>query len=212
MKKRLGLVVGCLLAMSVSTECLSSEVLKLDGIGGIGTRSFGKTRFVPDHHSDLFEIDRPIAPRNQAADESESTESEEDSLPDFGAEDFNLKLLSQQKLVVDSDDSKADETPIKIERPKALKKRVLVFKASWCGACQSFNYEWPKLEAVKWKVGANEQSHFQLVDADERPDLMAKFGVSSLPTVILIENEREVSRHGVLGAFDLAELYYGRLK
>jgi|GEM_PF-1263426 len=212
MEKRFGLIVGCWLAMSMTTECFSSEVLKLDGIGNVGVRSLGKTRFVPDQLGDIFEIDRPIAPRNQSAEDSESTAAENDSLPDLNAEPFNLKLLSQQNLVLDANDAEVDQKSVKFERPGVLKTRVLIFKASWCGACQALNYEWPKLEAVKWKVGSGEQSHFQLVDADERPDLMTKYGVSSLPTIIRIENEQEVSRHGLLGAFNLAELYYGRLK
>lgn len=210
MKNRFGLVASGLLVMSLVTECFSSEVLKLDGIGSSGVRSFGKTHFAPLDSSELFEIDRTIAPRTQAAEDEADATPDGDELPEIGAESFNLKLLSQQKLTLESDAAKLE--PKQIERPKALKKRVLVFKASWCGACQSLNYEWPKLEAVKWKIGPNEQSHFQLVDADERPDLMSKYGVSSLPTVILIENEQEVSRQGSLGAFDLAELYYGRLK
>lgn len=212
MEKRFGLIVGCWLAMSMATECFSSEVLKLDGIGSVGVRSFGKTRFVPDQLGDIFEIDRPIAPRNQAADDSESADVEEGSLLGLDAEQFNLKLLSQRNLIGDANDAESDQKAIKFERPKALKTRILIFKASWCGACQALNSEWPKLEAVKWKVGSTEQSHFQLVDADERPDLMTKYGVSSLPTVILVENEQEVARHGLLGAFNLAELYYGRLK
>lgn len=212
MEKRFGLIVGCWLAMSMTTECFSSEVLKLDGIGNVGVRSLGKTRFVPDQLGDIFEIDRPIAPRNQSAEDSDSTAAEDDSLPDLNAEPFNLKLLSQHNLVLDANDAEVDQKSVKFERPQVLKTRVLIFKASWCGACQALNYEWPKLEAVKWKVGSDEQSHFQLVDADERPDLMTKYGVSSLPTIIRIENEQEVARHGLLGAFNLAELYYGRLK
>lgn len=217
MEIRMGLIVGFCLTMAVGMECVGSEVLKFHGLDGVGVRSFGKTRFVPEQPSDFAEFERPVAPRIQSPEEDESQAVDEDELPDLGAAQFNLKLLSQQKLTVDSDDGESSK-PLELKssaansRPKALKKRVLVFKASWCGACQALNYEWPKLEAVKWKVGNDETHHFQIVDADERPDLMSKYGVSSLPTIILVENDQEVARHGLLGAFSLAELYYGRLK
>ena len=103
------------------------------------------------------------------------------------------------------------ETP-QPAQPKTQRRRVLVFKASWCGACQGLNHEWPRLRAVNWRVGTDDTQHFQMVDADERPDLMAKFGVASLPTILVVEDEREVSRHGLLDAHQLAELFYGRLR
>ncbi len=218
MEIRMGLIVSFCLTMAVSMECEGSEVLKFHGLDGVGVRSFGKTRFVPEQPNDFAEFETLVAPRIQSPEEDESQTSEEEELPDLGAAQFNLKLLSQQKLTsVDENDG---DLPKSLElkssaansRPKALKKRVLVFKASWCGACQALYYEWPKLEAVKWKVGNDETHHFQIVDADERPDLMAKYGVSSLPTIILVENDQEVARHGLLGAFNLAELYYGRMK
>lgn len=96
--------------------------------------------------------------------------------------------------------------------PKPLKRRVLVFKASWCGACQLLNYEWPKLRDVRWRIGSKDSDHFQLVDADYSPELMSRYGIASLPTLVLIEDGREISRQSSLSAKDMAEFYYGRLK
>lgn len=95
---------------------------------------------------------------------------------------------------------------------KPLKRQVLVFKASWCGACQSLKYEWPKLRDVRWRIGEKNTDHIQLVDADLHPDLMSQYGVASLPTLVLVEDGRELSRQGSLGAKNIAEFYYGRLK
>lgn len=95
---------------------------------------------------------------------------------------------------------------------KPLKRRVLVFKASWCGACQSLNYEWPKLRKVRWRIGTSKSDHFQFVDADQRPDLISKYSIGSLPTLVLVDGDQETGRRGGLNAVDMAEFYYGRLR
>lgn len=100
-------------------------------------------------------------------------------------------------------------------QPKALKpqkRKVLVFKATWCGACQSLNYEWPRLKKAGWRVGEKLTDHIQLVDADQRPDLISRYGISSLPTLVLVDDNEEIAREGSLGARNIAEFYYGRLK
>ena len=89
---------------------------------------------------------------------------------------------------------------------------MLVFKASWCGACQSLNYEWPSLQKVGWRIGEKRTDHIQLVDADQRPDLISRYGISALPTLVLVDGDEEVDRRGSLGARNIAEFYYGRLQ
>ncbi|MFT4559701.1 MAG: thiol:disulfide interchange protein, partial [Planctomycetaceae bacterium] len=37
----------------------------------------------------------------------------------------------------------SQDTSTKPKTLKPLKRRILVFKASWCSACQFLNYEWP---------------------------------------------------------------------
>ena len=95
---------------------------------------------------------------------------------------------------------------------KPVKRKVLVFKASWCGACQSLNYEWPSLQKVGWRIGEKRTDHIQLVDADQRPDLISRYGISALPTLVLVDGDEEVDRRGSLGARNIAEFYYGRLQ
>jgi thiol-disulfide isomerase/thioredoxin len=95
---------------------------------------------------------------------------------------------------------------------KPLKRRVLVFKAEWCGACQQLSTAWPSLRKVRWRVGTKDTDHFQLIDVDQHRNIMNKYGVNSLPTVILVEGDKVLDRRGVLSSIDLAELYYGRLR
>ena len=97
------------------------------------------------------------------------------------------------------------------KKPKPLKRRVIVVKATWCGACQALNNEWPKLRKVRWRIGTGDTDHFQLVDADQDPGVVGRYGVTQLPTLLLIEDGKVIDRAGVLNAKDFAEFYYGRL-
>jgi len=70
---------------------------------------------------------------------------------------------------------------------------VLEVYATWCGNCRKIA---PALEAL-----AEEFTDGVLlvkVNADENPDLVARFSVSSTPTLIALDGEREVTR--VVGA------------
>ena len=97
--------------------------------------------------------------------------------------------------------------------PKVPKRQVLIFKATWCGACQLLTPAWPKLRRVDWRVGSSKTDHFRLVDSDEHPDLVSRYGITALPTIVLLEDGREIDRTGqVLNAVDLAEFYFGRLR
>jgi thiol-disulfide isomerase/thioredoxin len=100
------------------------------------------------------------------------------------------------------------------EKPKALKplkRRVVVVKATWCGACQSLKSEWPKLKKVRWRIGSADTDHFQVIDTDEDLGVVSRYGVTQLPTLLLIEDGKVIDRAGVLNAKNLAEFYYGRL-
>lgn len=106
------------------------------------------------------------------------------------------------------DEAKSDKKPTVL---KPLKRRVIVVKTTWCGACQALNNEWPKLRKVRWRIGIADTDHFQLVDADQVPGVVSRYGVTQLPTILLIENGKVIDRAGALNAKDLAEFYYGRL-
>lgn len=207
MEIRYGQIVGWLLTIATAGGQVvrADEFLQVRRSDHSQIRAFGRTQFVPDTEtasssgSVSFGFSSALSEKTQG----NSVEA------DLNASEFNLQTLHQKATAANTESNRSELAEKKPEQPK---RRVLVFKAVWCGACQGLNYEFPKLEAVRWKIGATESNHFQLVDADERPDLMSKYSVSSLPTILLVENDREVSRHGYLGAFDLAELYYRRLQ
>lgn len=67
-------------------------------------------------------------------------------------------------------------------------KAVLVdFFATWCGPCKMLS---PVLEGVAEKM--KDKVTIVKVDVDRSPDLAAKFGVMSVPTMIMFKNVRQV--------------------
>lgn len=108
---------------------------------------------------------------------------------------------------------KKEDTNAKKKAAKPLKRRILYFQAPWCYYCQEVKEDaYPKLKSVKWKIGMKETDHIQEIDTDKFPKLTEKFKIESLPTFVLIVDGKEVDRRGILGAYEIAELYYGRLK
>ena len=67
-------------------------------------------------------------------------------------------------------------------------KAILVdFFATWCGPCKMLS---PVLEGVAEKM--KDKVTIVKVDVDRSPDLAAKFGVMSVPTMIMFKNGRQV--------------------
>ena len=58
--------------------------------------------------------------------------------------------------------------------------KYLQFSAAWCGPCQSLS---PIMEQVKAKGIPVEK-----IDVDSNPDMSTRFGIRSVPTVILVDN------------------------
>lgn len=89
-------------------------------------------------------------------------------------------------------------TPDKLEskkKPAVVRRRAMFFSATWCGPCQTMKrYEFPKLTEHGWKFGETAESLIQLIDADSQPDLMRRHRVTALPTMVILEGDREVSR------------------
>jgi len=65
-------------------------------------------------------------------------------------------------------------------------KTVFYFTADWCGPCKKTR---PIVEDLK-----KEGFQFQIIDADYEQLLVKRFQVKSIPTFILIENEKEIDR------------------
>ncbi len=78
---------------------------------------------------------------------------------------------------------------------------VLVdFFATWCGPCKMLG---PVLESI-----AEDRSDVEIVkiDTDENEDLAQKFGVMSIPTLILMKDGKEVSKKvGLISKNDLVD-------
>lgn len=67
---------------------------------------------------------------------------------------------------------------------------VLVdFWAPWCGPCKMLG---PVLEEVEKEIGT--KAVVAKVNVDDEQDLAAKYGVSSIPTMIVFKNGKEIER------------------
>jgi thioredoxin 1 len=64
-------------------------------------------------------------------------------------------------------------------------KQVYYFSAPWCQPCQTLG---PIMEQV------SQQVYVEKINVDYEPDLITKYGVRNVPTVILVENGQEVRR------------------
>ena len=78
--------------------------------------------------------------------------------------------------------------------------KVLVdFFANWCGPCKMLA---PVLEEVSEQV----DSKIVKVDVDELPELARRYGIFSIPTLLLFENGQLVRKQsGYLNADDLID-------
>lgn len=63
------------------------------------------------------------------------------------------------------------------------------FWADWCGPCKMLT---PTVEALAEKYG--DRVLTGKVNVDEEPELARRFGVMSIPTVVFLQNGREVDR------------------
>ena len=78
-------------------------------------------------------------------------------------------------------------------------KTVLVdFFANWCGPCKMLS---PIVDEV---AKENEQIKVVKIDVDNAQDLAAKYGVMSIPTLVVIKNGKETNRS--VGLIDKSEI------
>ena len=80
---------------------------------------------------------------------------------------------------------------VTVARERVTKPRLLFFTSSVSGQCR-------RVEGFLAQVLQRRQNHatFRLhtVDEDERPDLVERFGIDSLPTLVVVEGRTERAR------------------
>lgn len=79
--------------------------------------------------------------------------------------------------------------------------KLLDFKAVWCGPCRVME---PIIEELKKELDGVE---IVVIDVDEKPEEASKYGVMSIPTYIVLKDEKEVGRKiGVISKEELLKL------
>jgi thioredoxin-like negative regulator of GroEL len=78
-------------------------------------------------------------------------------------------------------------------------KKILYFSAAWCGPCKNFK---PIMEQVSRELPV------QFVDVDASPDLVAEYGIRSVPTIVVVNNGQVASKQaGVLTESQIKSLW-----
>lgn len=81
------------------------------------------------------------------------------------------------------------------------------FWASWCGPCKMLS---PVVESIAEQYEG--KALVGKVNVDEEPELAARFGVMSIPTVVFLKNGREFDRKiGVMPPETFTEVLDGNL-
>ena len=78
-------------------------------------------------------------------------------------------------------------------------KQIIFFSASWCNPCKSFK---PVMERLPQELP------IRFVDVDAEPQLVAEYGIRNVPSVVVTQDGREISkRSGVLTESQVRELF-----
>lgn len=72
---------------------------------------------------------------------------------------------------------------------KNQKPVLLDFWAVWCGPCQM---QGPVFEEAEEKL--SDKAVFGKINVDEQPELAQKYGVMSIPTLVLVQNGQVVKK------------------
>tara|TARA_Y100001963_G_scaffold18477_1_gene23182 strand:- start:1432 stop:1677 length:246 start_codon:yes stop_codon:yes gene_type:complete len=64
-------------------------------------------------------------------------------------------------------------------------RKILYFTAAWCGPCKALG---PVMDSLQGQI------NFDKVDVDTNRDLSTKYGVRSVPLLVLVEGENEINR------------------
>jgi thioredoxin-like negative regulator of GroEL len=64
-------------------------------------------------------------------------------------------------------------------------KQILYFTSSWCQPCKMLS---PTMESLRGQINYNK------IDVDSGSDLIVKYKIRSIPTLVLVENGVEITR------------------
>ena len=94
--------------------------------------------------------------------------------------------------------SKVSDSDFESEVLKSDKPVVVDFWAEWCGPCRMIA---PALEEI---AGGNDKVKIVKLNVDENPQTAAKYGIMSIPTLMMFKNGELASRQ--VGAAPKAKL------
>lgn len=78
---------------------------------------------------------------------------------------------------------------------------ILYFTAEWCGPCKMFK---PTVQAVSAEIGVS----INYIDVDQQKDLTQRYGISSVPTIIVENGGNVVYRNsGVMSKPQLTQVF-----
>ena len=66
---------------------------------------------------------------------------------------------------------------------------LLEFSATWCGPCQ---IQKPIIEELK---ELKELFDINVIDVDENVDISEKYNITAVPTIVILENHKEILRY-----------------
>jgi len=69
-----------------------------------------------------------------------------------------------------------------------MEKKLLKFYANWCGPCVV-------MKPVAEKIAKEHELELVEVNIDTEKDLASEYGVTSIPTLVLLEDGKEVARY-----------------
>jgi thioredoxin 1 len=75
------------------------------------------------------------------------------------------------------------------EKIKGQEKTLVLFSAEWCGPCKVLK---PNMESVEGEL--KESYNFIKADISENEENTKRFGIKNIPTCILIQDDKEISR------------------
>ena len=67
-------------------------------------------------------------------------------------------------------------------------KKLIMFSAAWCGPCKQAK---PVFNQLKESI---RDVQMEIIDIDEHREMAQDFGITSVPTFMVIENDEEVAR------------------